>query len=161
MKLLASISFSFLFLACASAPPSTGGPADAAEIASVLDGFHEAASRADAAAYFGALAPDAVFIGTDPGERWTLAEFRAFADPYFSQGRGWTYSPRDRHIALDASGDTAWFDEMLDNDSYGVTRGTGVLVRAGGAWKIAQYHLTIPVPNELSKEVVRMIREKP
>ena len=157
MKLLAAVPL-FLLVACASAPPADRSSA-AAEIASVLNGFHAAASRADAAAYFGALAPDAIFIGTDPAERWTVAEFRAFADPYFSQGRGWTYRPRDRHVALDGRGDTAWFDEMLDNDSYGVTRGTGVLVRVGGSWKIAQYHLTIPIPNELSKEVVRMIRE--
>ncbi|HEU5163223.1 MAG TPA: nuclear transport factor 2 family protein [Thermoanaerobaculia bacterium] len=158
MKLLAAVPL-LLLVGCASAPPVDRSAA-AAEVASVLDGFHDAASRADAAAYFGALAPDAIFIGTDPAERWTLADFRAFADPYFSQGRGWTYRPRDRHIALDASGDTAWFDEMLDNDSYGVTRGTGVLVRVGESWKIAQYHLTIPVPNELSKDVVRMIRER-
>lgn len=143
-----------LAVACASAPP-----ADSWGVGAALDAFHDAASRADGAAYFALLAPDAVFIGTDPAERWTVAEFRAFAEPYFSQGRGWTYVPRDRHVALAADGEVAWFDEMLDNASYGVCRGTGVLVHDGSSWRIAQYHLTIPVPNELSKDVVRMIRE--
>jgi hypothetical protein len=29
-----------------------------------------------------------------------------------------------------------------------------------GQWRIKQYHLTIPVPNELADEVVKRIREK-
>ncbi|HEY0590971.1 MAG TPA: nuclear transport factor 2 family protein [Thermoanaerobaculia bacterium] len=146
-----------LVLACTTAAPPA--PSREAAVAAVLDGFHEAAARADGAAYFAAFAPGAVFIGTDASERWGVAEFRAFAEPYFSKGRGWTYVPRDRHIEIDAAGRTAWFDEMLDNDAYGVCRGTGVLVRDGGSWKIAQYHLTIPVPNEIAKDVVKMIRE--
>jgi ketosteroid isomerase-like protein len=158
MKLLTALPFLLLLAGCASAPGPADREAGAAAVASVLDSFHEAASRADGEAYFAALAPDAVFIGTDPSERWSVAEFRAFAAPYFSAGKGWTYVPRDRHIELDAGGDTAWFDEMLDNASYGVCRGTGVLVRSGGGWKIAQYHLTIPIPNDLAKEIVGIIR---
>lgn len=149
-----------LLAACStSAQPGPQPPAD--EVGSVLDAFHEAASRADGEAYFASFAPDAVFIGTDAAERWSVAEFRAFAEPYFSKGKGWTYLPRDRHVAVGARGETAWFDEMLDNASYGVCRGTGVLVRTDGSWKIAQYHLTIPIPNEISKQVVAMIRETP
>jgi hypothetical protein len=41
-----------------------------------------------------------------------------------------------------------------------VTRSTGVLIREDGAWKIAQYHLTIPIPNDLANRVVKMIRER-
>jgi hypothetical protein len=40
----------------------------------------------------------------------------------------------------------------------GSARGTGVLRRIGGVWKIEQYHLTIPVPNALADEVVKRIR---
>lgn len=125
-----------------------------------LTDFHDAAAKADGARYFGHFAPDAVFIGTDATERWTLPEFRAFAEPYFDAGRGWTYVGRDRQVFLGPGGQTAWFDEMLDNESYGETRGTGVFVRVDGGWRLAQYHLTIPVPNELAKELVRMIRER-
>ena len=89
-----------------------------------------------------------------------MAEFRAYAEPHFSQGRGWTYSPVSRHIALAADGQTAWFDEILKNEKYGATRGSGVLVLEAGVWKVAQYHLTVPVPNELLLEVVEMIKKQ-
>jgi hypothetical protein len=38
------------------------------------------------------------------------------------------------------------------------TRGSGVLVLEGGRWKVAQYNLSIPIPNELVREIVRVIR---
>ena len=39
------------------------------------------------------------------------------------------------------------------------TRGSGVLVLREGEWKVAQYNLTIPIPNPLAGDVVRQIRE--
>lgn len=140
--------------ACASLPRK-----DPATVANVIDAFHTAASKADETAYFDLLAPDAVFFGTDASERWDKQQFREFAHPFFSQGKGWTFTPRDRHIYFSADGRTAWFDEMLDSASYGVCRGTGVLQRIDGSWKIEQYHLTIPIPNALAKEFVGRIRE--
>jgi ketosteroid isomerase-like protein len=132
--------------------------ADTREVEATLNRFHEAASKADGAAYFALFAPEGVFIGTDASERWTLDEFRAYAMPYFSKGRGWTYVPGLRHVQLSPQGDVAWFDEILDNGKLGVCRGTGVLRREGGAWLICQYHLTIPVPNSLAEQVVGIIR---
>lgn len=136
------------------------GSNDERAVAAVLDEFSEAASKADSIRYFALFAPDGVFLGTDATERWTVDEFRAFVEPYFSKGQGWTYTPRDRHIAFDTRGTTAWFDESLWNDSYGVCRGTGVLVKQKDGWKIAQYNLTIPIPNDLAKEIVARIREE-
>ncbi len=128
------------------------------EIDALLDGWHRAASRADAAGYLGLLAQDATYLGTDPLERWSRAEFEAFVRPYFDAGRGWTYEPRERHVALAPGGDVAWFDEKLWNEKYGECRGTGVLVKEGGAWKLAHYSLTLLVPNEATPEVVEVIR---
>jgi ketosteroid isomerase-like protein len=124
-----------------------------------LDAFHAAAARADGAAYFRLFTDDGVFIGTDASERWTVAEFRAYAEPYFSQGKGWVYTPRagSRHVALNAAGDVAWFDELLDSASYGTSRGTGVMIYKNGEWKIAQYALTFPIPNDLAKELTARI----
>lgn len=132
--------------------PETGA------VGAVLDAFHDAAARADEATYFALLADSAVFLGTDATERWTKAEFLAFARPHFAAGKGWRFVPRDRHVALSAGGRVAWFDELLDSESYGECRGTGVLERIGDRWLIQQYHLTIPVPNELAREVVGRIR---
>lgn len=146
---------------CASGPGGGGpqtGMASQAEITGVLDAFHAAAARADGAAYFGLFAPGGVFIGTDVTERWTVAEFRAYAEPLFSKGRGWTYSPRSRTVVLGPDGRTAWFDEVLDSRSYGTSRGTGVLVRRPEGWRIAQYALSFPIPNDLAGDMTKRIR---
>ena len=91
-------------------------PADADRLVhTVLDDFHAAASKADEARYFECLAPNAVFLGTDPDERWAGEEYRAFVHSYFSRGKGWTYTPSDRSVEIAADGQTAWFDERLQN----------------------------------------------
>jgi hypothetical protein len=153
-----------LLAGCATAPAPTEPEAARAnagaqaEITQVLDAFHAAAARADGPAYFGLFAPGAVFIGTDAAERWTLAEFRAYAEPHFSKGKGWTYTPRSRTVVLGPDGRTAWFDELLDSASYGTSRGTGVLVRRPEGWRVAQYALTFPIPNDIAKELTARIR---
>ncbi|WP_339719661.1 nuclear transport factor 2 family protein [uncultured Paraglaciecola sp.] len=133
--------------------------ANQTQIVKVLDNFHQAASDANHQEYFDLLTDTAVFIGTDGNERWDKNAFEAFAKPYFEQGKGWTYIPRNRHVTVAKSGDFAWFDEMLDSQSYGECRGTGVLELTDKGWQISQYHLTIPVPNELAKEVVQQIKQ--
>ena len=130
------------------------------EAARTLDDFHDAASKADEQRYFGHFAPDGVFLGTDASERWDVPAFRAYAHPHFAQGKGWTYRATERHVTLAPDGNVAWFDETLANESYGPCRGSGVLRKIDGEWKIAQYNLTIPIPNELAKTVVGMIRER-
>lgn len=135
--------------------PAVSDPQE--EVGRVLDDFHQAAAQADGPRYFGHFSADAVFLGTDITERWTLSEFQAYASGPFSRGQGWTYIPVTRHVYLARDGQTAWFDETLKNDKYGMTRGSGVLVLEGGQWKVAQYHLTLPVPNELIDDLVRMI----
>lgn len=128
------------------------------EVASVLDGLHDAAAKADEERYFAIFTPDAVFLGTDISERWTYAQFRAWAKPYFQQGQGWAYTARSRSIFFGPSGDTAWFDEFLDNKRLGECRGTGVLVKSDGVWRVAQYHLALPVPNDLADDLVKRVR---
>jgi hypothetical protein len=128
------------------------------QISSVLDNFHQAASDANQQQYFDLLSDSAIFIGTDATERWDKKALKAFAKPYFDKGQGWTYIPRNRHVTIAQSGKFAWFDEMLDSQSYGECRGTGVLELTDKGWKISQYHLTIPVPNGLAKDVVQQIK---
>lgn len=132
-------------------PVSDLAPADR-----VLDDWHQAASAADESRYFAHMTADAVFMGTDATERWAVGAFRAYAHPHFAAGKGWTFKPRSRNVMI--HGDVAWFDEVLDSASYGECRGTGVLRREAGTWKIAHYNLTIPIPNDLAKEFVAKIR---
>ncbi len=135
-------------------------PGDAkSEALAVLADFHQAASQADRARYFGLLAENAVFLGTDASERWTKSEFEAKYGPYMDSGKGWTFTPVEQFVTLSADGQVAWFDERLDSASYGVCRGSGVLVKQGERWLISQYNLTIPIPNDLANEFVVRIRE--
>lgn len=156
MTLLALLSASCV----AGAFPTTVHAQQAAEesVAATLDALHAAASAADGDRYFALFAEEGVFFGTDATERWTVEQFKAYALPFFEQGRGWTYSPTERNVFVSGDGTTAWFDERLFNETYGETRGTGVLVLRGGSWRIAQYNLTIPVPNELASDLVARIR---
>jgi ketosteroid isomerase-like protein len=156
------LSIPALFLLLLSLGGAAAHAASAAEteaVGKVIDAFHTAASKADEEAYFNLMAPNGVFLGTDATENWDKAAFRAFAHPHFSQGKGWTFTPRDRHVYLSRDGQVAWFDELLDSATYGECRGTGVLEKLDGQWKIAQYHLTIPMPNDLAKDLVARIRE--
>ena len=146
--------------ACATRPLATPDLDAARAAGAVLDDFHRAAADADFDRYFGHFAENAVFLGTDATERWTVEEFKAYARPFFGPGGGWTYRPRDRSVSFTPDGRTAFFDELLDNQGLGETRGSGVLVLEDGTWKVAQYNLSIPIPNALADEVVRLIQAR-
>lgn len=156
-------TFAPLLAACclAGTVPASAHAQEAAEksVAATLDALHSAASDADGDRYFALFAEEGVFLGTDATERWTVEQFKAYALPFFERGRGWTYTPTERHVYVSEDGTTAWFDERLENEGLGDTRGTGVLVLRDGDWKVAQYNLTIPVPNELASDLVARIRE--
>ncbi|WP_226633757.1 nuclear transport factor 2 family protein [Brevundimonas poindexterae] len=128
--------------------------------AAVIDALHQAAREADGATYFSLFTPEARFIGTDATERWTVEEFRAYADPYFSRGQGWDYRVvrRDISILPIECRCVAVFDEVLDNAAYGTTRGSGVLRLTDDGWKIDQYVLSFAVPNDVARDVVGVIR---
>ncbi|MBL0947495.1 nuclear transport factor 2 family protein [Brevundimonas sp.] len=136
------------------------GPARAQDPGAVIDALHQAAREADGETYFTLFTPDARFIGTDATERWTVAEFEAYATPYFSRGQGWDYQviTRDLSILPIACRCVAVFDEVLENASYGTVRGSGVLRLTDEGWKIEQYVLSFAVPNEVARQVVAVIR---
>lgn len=147
-----------LMLALAGCASSAPVSRDRSEVDALLDAWHRAAAEAREDAYFDAFAPTAVFFGTDATERWTLQQFRDYAHPHFAKGRAWTFHPRDRNVFFSRDGRVAWFDERLDSASYGEMRGTGVAQLIDGRWRIEQYNLTIPIPNDLAKEFVEKIR---
>ena len=136
--------------------------ADEAVVGAVLDSLHAAAADADASKYFEHFRSDAVFLGTDPGERWPIEDFREYAGARFAQGDGWRYEVITRHVTVRA--DVAWFDERLHNAKLGDCRSSGVLVRVAGdppeadAWRIAQYNLAMAIPNEHALEVASLVR---
>lgn len=160
MRVSQHVAFVFLALLGLTAHPAASQTpsADEAAVSRVLDSLHEAAASADFERYFGLYAEDAIFLGTDASERWTRAAFMAYAKPYFDQGRGWTYTMTERSVFVSDDGNTAWFDERLENQYLGECRGSGALVKAAGEWKVVQYNLTIPIPNALAGQIVEQIR---
>jgi phosphohistidine phosphatase SixA len=137
-----------------------GNPASIGGVDDTLDNFHRAAAIGDEASYFPLFSEDAVFLGTDATERWTKAAFEAFARPYFRRDSAWIFVPQSRAVTLSPEGNFAWFDETLGSRSYGECRGSGVLKKVDGSWRVAQYNLGVPVPNALLTEVVAEIRRR-
>jgi hypothetical protein len=152
MKFVAALCFMALIACPASAQMETDA------INKVLDNVHKLASEADFDGYFALYTPDAIFLGTDAMERWSIDEFKGYAKPSFDKGKGWTYISTERHIYLGPDEKTAWFDETLDNEGFGECRGTGALIKTDGVWKVTQYNLTMPIPNDLLRTVAGQIR---
>ena len=124
------------------------------EVGIILDAFHRAAAESKFEDYVALMSDQMVFLGTDGTERWQGQAFRDFARPYFDSGEGWTYIAGERHVTLSPDGQIAWFDEALENAKLGRCRGSGVLVKRDDQWRIAQYNLSIPVPNSLAEGLV-------
>lgn len=129
------------------------------EIDSLLTSWHKAAAVADEKTYFNLLAPEAIFLGTDATERWTKEEFQKWAKPYFKRESAWIYSANKRFIYLSSDKTIAWFDEELASKSYWTCRGTGVLEKIKGQWKIRHYNLTFTIPNEITKEIKPLVEK--
>ncbi|MEM1270583.1 MAG: nuclear transport factor 2 family protein [Bacteroidota bacterium] len=147
--------------AFAQSPIPNGQPADTTdterELHTLLDAWHKAAAMADLEGYFGPMSEDAMYLGTDPAERWTKAEFLEFSTPYFESKRTWDFAPRDRRFYMrDAMPDVVWFDELLDT-WMGVCRGSGVLTRSDDGWKLTHYNLTVAVPNEKMQDYLKAV----
>lgn len=128
-------------------------------IDNVLDAWHKAAADANFDAYFNLMTDDAVFIGTDATENWNLTEFKAYSKPHFEKGKAWSFTAVERNVYVDNSGSFAWFDELLDTQMK-LCRGSGILRKINGEWKIAHYVLSIAVPNENVSELIDIKREK-
>ncbi len=124
-----------------------------AEIGVMLDGFNVAAAKADYKTYFGFFADESTFIGTDATEVWDKKAFMVWAKPYFDQKKTWNFTSLKRNIHFSKDGKIAWFDELLDTQMK-ICRGSGVLEKISGKWKVKQYVLSMTVPNEIADQVV-------
>lgn len=121
----------------------------------VLNIWHKAAAQADYTTYFDQMTEDGVFIGTDATENWQNKAFKVFSKPYFDKGKAWSFTTIERNVYIDNGLEFAWFDELLDTQMK-ICRGSGVLHKVDGAWKIKHYVLSITIPNENVNQVVEM-----
>jgi len=132
---------------------------DKVQIIEALNNWHKAAGEADFDAYFRLMTEDAVFIGTDATENWQRDEFMSFSKPYFDKGKAWNFTAIERNIYVSDTSNIAWFDELLDTQMR-ICRGSGVVKKVDGQWKVAHYVLSIAVPNELVDQLVELKKEK-
>lgn len=124
----------------------------------LLNAWHDAAARADFEDYFGMMAEESIFIGTDPTENWTKPEFKTWSKPYFDKGKAWNFDTLERNIFLAEDCQLAWFDELLETQ-MGICRGSGVVIKENGEWKIKHYVLSIEIPNENVSEVTALKKD--
>ena len=127
------------------------------DLDALLNGLHLDAHKGNFESYFDRYSTDAVFLGTDKTERWTIEDFKAYAKPAFSDGHGWTYAVIERN--WEGGGNTRWFDEIVLNEKLGHCRGTGVVELIKGEWKISHYALTMLVPNSIAAKVSSLTLE--
>lgn len=144
-----------LFIICFgsfSAQTKQGGQTE--KIAAVLDELNATAANANFTGYFNLFAPESTFIGTDATEVWDKSEFMTWAKPYFDKKSTWKFLSLQRNIYTSKDGSLAWFDELLDTQ-MGLCRGSGILEKLDGSWKIRQYVVSVTVPNEIVNALVK------
>ena len=125
------------------------------EIAAMLDGFNVAAAKADFTTYFNYFAEESTFIGTDATEIWDKKAFMSWAKPYFDKKKTWNFTSLKRNIYFSKNGNLAWFDELLDTQMK-ICRGSGIVEKIDGQWKVKQYVLSVTVPNDVVDKVVEI-----
>jgi len=126
------------------------------EIHAFLDRWHQAAATADADGFFGAMTEDAIYLGTDATERWRRDELREWATDAFQREVAWAFTPSERELYFTSDRKTAWFEEELDT-WMGTCRGSGVVQRVDGAWKLRHYNLSVLIPNEKIEDFRKLV----
>ncbi|MEI7663729.1 MAG: class D beta-lactamase [Bacteroidota bacterium] len=122
-----------------------------------IDQWHLDAARGNFDAYFAFMSPGGVYIGTDPAENWTTAEFAGWCRPHFDRKQTWSFNAVSRNIFLSPDESVAWFDELLTTQ-MGLCRGSGVIQKRNGDWKIEQYVLSATIPNDMMRNVTGLKR---
>ncbi|NBL64998.1 hypothetical protein GV828_07275 [Flavobacterium sp. NST-5] len=120
----------------------------------LLNNWHKAAADAHYDEYFSVMADNSIYIGTDATENWTKKEFMIWAKPHFNRGKAWDFKTLQRNIYFSANKKLVWFDELL-NTQMKICRGSGVLEKVKGEWKLKHYVLSMTIPNDNVDEVIK------
>lgn len=156
----------YLAISCAAPPPPPEEAphidlvAEAAAATTVIDQFTQIweTEDMDLVSQIFAQSPETVVIGTDLAEIWAgydtfgaslVAQFESYEDTQVTTD--------NQTVKVHPSGEIAWFWETAD---WHVTAGgervevndmriTGVLEKQGGAWKIVQMHVSVPVSGQV------------
>lgn len=138
---------------CLATPPD-----ETTAVNALIDGWHLAAATADEDAFFGAMTPDGVYLGTDATERWLRDELRSWAVKAFERKSAWDFKPHHRQLYFAEDGLTAWWEELLDT-WMGPCRGSGVAQKTPEGWKIKHFNLSIMVPNDKVQAFLKLMKK--
>jgi hypothetical protein len=158
LKLILLLSLCFIFSCTSKQEPSAtaGNKGESKkQIAAMLDSFNVAAANANYREYFDYYTESGTFNGTDATENWDKKAFMAWAKPLFDKKTTWNFTSLQRNIYLGKDPDLAWFDELLSTQMK-LCRGSGVVVKQDGRWKVQQYVLSTTVPNTILDSVIKM-----
>lgn len=127
-------------------------------IEKLLNNWHKAAASADESVFFdSSMTADAIYLGTDITERWLRDELKSWSKSAFDRDVAWDFSPTRRTVYFNDNDPLiAWFEEDLDT-WMGACRGSGVLMKIEGQWKIKHYNLAVAVPNDVVEKYLKII----
>ncbi|MDA7803743.1 nuclear transport factor 2 family protein [Crocinitomix sp.] len=124
----------------------------------LMNKWHNDVAVFDFEAYFGFMSDDFIFLGTDPSERWTKEAFANYSKPYFDRKSTWDFKTNWRNWYFSDDYSMAWFEESLDTQME-ECRGSGVLSKVDGEWKIAYYNLSVVIENEKMRKFIKLRRK--
>ena len=127
------------------------------EVSDVLIRLIKAEEQGDIDTFADCFAHDdtLLHIGTDRDEIWyDWNSFYVFIKTRLEKQKGSTINHKDSVVHHNASGDTAWYSQLIDRcpetkgDDVSIEgfRHTGVMEKRDGKWVIVQSHLSFPYP---------------
>jgi hypothetical protein len=147
-----------LFAASLCAQAQQADAALARAVNAFVDQWHDDAAHARMA-YFDKMAPDGVYIGTDKHELWHRDDFKAWAKKFFDRGSAWSFKAVRRNVYASPDKQFIWFDEILDTPNMGPCMSSGVIRKTAKGFEILHYQLSFAVPNEVSGQVSKLVKE--
>ncbi|MFC2152139.1 nuclear transport factor 2 family protein [Bacteroidota bacterium] len=157
MKKIMGLIFFTVLISCSSKNSFTSIDKEIEHLNKFIDEWHYSATIANEDIYFGSMDSNAVYLGTDPNERWLKYEFKSWGMKYFERDTAWAFVPYSRYWEFSDDMNYAWFDELLDTH-MGICRGSGVVKRYADGWKIKHYNLALTLANEQMSDYKKLIQ---
>lgn len=136
------------------APPKE----DAKSMDERMNKWHKDVAAFDYEAYFNFMSNEFIFLGTDPKERWNKTTFASYCKPHFDRKSTWDFKTNWRNWYFSSEQTVAWFEESLSTQME-ECRGSGVLIKENGFWKIAHYNLAVVIENEKMQKFIKLRRK--
>ena len=124
-----------------------------------IDNWHKAAATADEDIFFGSMAADGIYLGTDASERWLRDTFQVWAKFAFERESAWSFKPYQRELYFSDNNKYVWWEEMLET-WMGPCRGSGVARFYEGRWQIQHYNLAVTIANEKIEDFIELTKEE-